>query len=339
MRASRLTAIALLLEGRGRMTAQELADEFEVSVRTIFRDMDALAAAGVPVYAERGAAGGYRLMEGYRMRPPGLTSAEAGALWLAGLPDAVRRLGWGPALAGAQAKLLAVMGPEQRRQTALMRERLYVEGASWFGAPDEPPHLAVVTDAAFSGRVIRVRYRSWSAERTRTLEPLGLVLKGGTWYLVAQDHDAKKARTYRVAAIQSVELLDEYASRPAQFDLAGYWKRASAEFIGRVYALEAVLRISPEGLRQVTHLGTAVYTAGMRELGEADALGWREVRLPFETVEETARDLFRLGGEAEVLAPPALREEMRRLARDILARLEDSEARAVSPGGGAGIRS
>ena len=326
MRASRLTAIALLLEGRGRMTAQELADEFEVSVRTIFRDMEALAAAGVPVYAERGAAGGYRLMEGYRMRPPGLTSAEAGALWLAGLPDAVRRLGWGPALTGAQAKLLAVMGPEQRRQTGLMRERLYVDGAGWFGTADEPPHLSPVTDAVFSGRLIRVRYRSWNAERIHTLEPLGLVLKGSMWYLVARDHDAPQTRTYRVAAIRTLEMLDGYTERPVDFDLAVYWQRASAEFVNRIYSQEAILRVSVEGLRQFDHLGTGVYPAGMRELGAPDDLGWREVLLPFETVEEAARDLLRLGQEVLVMAPVALREEMRRLARAVLARLEDAEA-------------
>jgi predicted DNA-binding transcriptional regulator YafY len=318
IRSSRLTAIILLLEARGLMTARELSQYFEVSVRTILRDIDALSAAGVPVYGERGTRGGYRLMEGYRMRPPALTSTEAGALWLAGLPDAAARLGLGSELASAQLKLLAVMGPDQRAEAARVRELVYVDQPGWFGAEDEPEHLAAVTEAVWAGSVIRVRYQSWTAESVRTLEPLGMVLKGGTWYLVAQERGQATPRTYRLSRIHAVEPVGEAVPRPQHFDLKAYWQQASLAFVQRVYSMEASIRVSPDAVPDLYHLGSAVYVAGMREVASDDAAGWRRFLLPFENVREAARDIIRLGGDAEVLAPEELRAEVLRVARDIL---------------------
>lgn len=332
MRASRLTAIALLLEARGQMTAQALADEFEVSVRTIFRDMEALSEAGVPVYAERGSQGGFRLMDGYRMRPPGLTAEEAGALWLAGLPEAVRKMGWGPALTAAQAKLLAVLGPDQRQRAALIRERLHVDGPGWFGAADEPAYLSQVTEAVWMSRVIRVRYQSWTAERIRVLDPLGVVLKGGTWYLVARPHEGGPPRTYRVSAIQTCEITGEIGKRPDDFNLGTFWREASADFIRRLYPHEATLRISPEGMHELFHTGTSIHAAGLREVASLDSSGFALVVLPFENVREAARDLMRLGADVEVLEPRDLREEVRALAAKTLALYESDTIRRANEG-------
>ena len=315
MRSTRLMDIVVALEARGRATAGELAERFGVSVRTIYRDMDALGAAGIPVYADRGAAGGFRLVEGYRMRPPALTPQEAAALWLAGLPEAARGLGLEPELDRAQAKLLASMGPKPREEAVRVRERLYIEEAAWFGTADEPPFLALVTEAVWSSRLMRVRYRSWTTEAWRTLLGLGLVLKGGVWYLVARDIDRDVIRTYRVAAMLECEMRAETGTRPPGFDLGAHWRRSSAEFLERLYPLAATLRLSPEGMRQLEHLGTAVYVSGMTIMGPPDASGHRCIRLPFETIGEAARDLLRLGAEAEVLDPAELRAEIYRLAR------------------------
>jgi predicted DNA-binding transcriptional regulator YafY len=295
--------------------------------------MEALAAAGVPVYAERGSAGGFRLMDGYHMRPPGLTVEEAGALWLSGLPDAVATMGWERDLIAAQTKLLAVMGPSQRWQANLIRQRLHVEGPGWFGAADEPPHLAAVTEAVWTGRVLRVRYQSWTSESERTLEPLGLVWKGGTWYLVARDREKDAPRTYRVSSIRDCTMLAKVAERLPDFDLATYWKHASSEFIRRLYPMEATLRVSREGLRELSHIGTTVHPAGRQQVGEPDESGWRQILLPFESVPETARDLLRLGDQAEVLEPRALRDEVRRLAAGVLALMEHGNSQKSCPAG------
>ncbi len=318
MRASRLVEIVLQLEARGRTTAPELARQFGVSVRTIFRDMDALAEAGVPIYADRGATGGYRLVDGYRMRPPMLTRQEASALWLAGQPEAARRLGLGDALQSAETKLLAVMGPVERGEAHLVRERLHIEGAGWFGASDEPPFLKMVMEAVWTGRVIRVRYTSWTAEGVYVLDPLGLVLKGGIWYMVARRRDQSEPRTYRISAIREVTLREESVERPSGFDLAAYWRDAEAGFVTRVYSQQAILRLSPKGRREIPHLGTALYLARLTPLAEPDDEGWETVRVPFERVDEAASDLLRLGPEAEVLEPAGLRQAVYRLALQVV---------------------
>ena len=321
IRSSRLTAMVLLLEARGALTAQALAQHFDVSVRTIIRDIDALSAAGIPVYAERGPHGGYRLMEGYRLRPPALTAAEAGALWLSGLPDTAAALGRGADLASAQIKLLAVLGPDQQAETTRIQELLYVDQPGWFGATDAPEYLSHVLEAVWAGSVIRMRYQSWTAETVYILEPLGMVLKGGTWYLVARDQQRLAPRTYRVSQIRECARVGQTVSRPPDFDLVTYWQEASAAFVQRIYSLEATIRVAPAAVGDLHHLGSAVYMAGLREVAAEDAAGWRHFHLPFENVREAARDLVRLGGDVEVLAPAELRAEVGQVAADIMARM------------------
>ncbi len=331
IRSARLTAMVLLLEARGSLTAQALAQHFDVSVRTIFRDMDALSAAGIPVYAERGPHGGYRLMDGYRLRPPALTAAEAGALWLSGLPNAAAVLGRGADLASAQMKLLAVMGPDQQAETTRIQELLFVDQPGWFGATDAPEYLSHVWAAVWAGAIIRVRYQSWTAETARTLEPLGMVLKGGTWYLVARDPERPAPRTYRVSQIRDYACIGQRVSRPADFDLVTYWQAASAAFVQRIYSREAIIRVAPTAVRDLHHLGSAVYLAGLQEVAAEDGDGWRHFRLPFENVREAARDFVRLGGDVEVLAPAELRAEVVQVAAAIIARMGTIPVRGADP--------
>ena len=187
MRSSRLVSILMLLQARPRMTARELAGELEVSLRTVYRDVEALSAAGVPVYAEQGRAGGYRLVDGYRTRLTGLTEDEALSLFMVGLPGPAAALGLGEEAASAERKLLAALGPAQRVRAGRLRDRFRLDVSAWYHPAEEPPHLAALAEAVLDDRVVDVVYRRWEAPREveRRLAPYGLVLKGGTWYLAA----------------------------------------------------------------------------------------------------------------------------------------------------------
>src|SRR5512143_4170325 len=158
MRASRLVALLLLLQARGRLTAAELARELEVSVRTVHRDVEALAAAGVPVYAERGPHGGIRLVDGYRTRLTGMTGDEAEALFLAGIPGPAAELGLGTVVAAAQLKVLASLPPEPRTRASRLVERFHLDAGDWFRASQPVPHLAVLSDAVWSSTRIAIDY-------------------------------------------------------------------------------------------------------------------------------------------------------------------------------------
>ncbi|MFE9340201.1 helix-turn-helix transcriptional regulator [Streptomyces sp. NPDC007063] len=185
MRADRLLSLLLLLQNRGRMTAPELAAELDVSVRTVYRDIEALSGAGVPVHADRGPAGGFRLMAGYRTRLTGLTGSEAGSLFLSGLPGPVRELGLGAVLATAQLKVRAALPAPLAEHSRLVQDRFHLDAPAWFRDPDPVPLLPTVARAVWEQRVLRVRYRRWRGEARRALRPLGIVLKGGIWYAVA----------------------------------------------------------------------------------------------------------------------------------------------------------
>ena len=317
MRSSRLLSILLRLQLRGRVTAADLAREFEVAVRTVYRDLDALSAAGVPVHAERGRGGGIVLAAGWRAPPPGLTGAEARSVplaGLAGLASAARDLGLGAEAADVQLKLLASLPADAAADAGRMAERLHVDPLPWYHRPENLPLLPVLAAALWEGRQVRVHYESWAAKAQRTLSPLGLVLKGGLWYLVACAGDslAKAAvRTYRVSGIGSVQVLATPVRRPAGFVLAAHWPAAVADFESRLLAGRASVRISPEGqaiLRAVQPLAAAwVERTAQAIRGTRGRHGWVQAELPTEPDAYAARQLLRLGTEVEVLAPAALR--------------------------------
>ncbi|MEV0679658.1 WYL domain-containing protein [Actinosynnema sp. NPDC050436] len=310
MRARRLLSLLLLLQSRGRLTAQELADELEVSVRTVYRDVEALGSAGVPVYADRGPTGGYRLLDGYRTRLTGLTGEEADSLFLAGLPGPAAELGLGAVVAAAQLKILAALPPELRSRAGRVRERFHLDTSGWFRHAEDMPFLAEVADAVWNPRRVRVRYRRWGSaggEVERVVGPLGLVLKAGVWYLVAEA--SGDLRTYRVARVLELTATDEPFERPAGFDLAEFWAGWSARFEERMFPLEATVRLTEAGLRRAPYLlglvpGRAL--AGVEPRGE-----WTTVRVPIESVEHAAADLLRLGADAEVVEPVELRERIK----------------------------
>jgi predicted DNA-binding transcriptional regulator YafY len=311
MRASRLLSVLLLLQTRGRMTAQQLADELEVSVRTVYRDMESLAAAGVPLYGDPGHDGGYRLVDGYRTRLTGLTRDEGEALFLAGLPGPAADLGLGTVLATAQLKLMAALPDDLRDRTSALRQRFHLDTSNWYARADATPHLAAVADAVWRQRRIRVRYRRWKApqEVTRTLEPYGLVLKSGRWYLVAGRPEP--VHTYRISHILRAQALEDRFDRPHGFDLAAYWRSSLEDFDSRRFQGEAAVRLSPRALTQLPDLmEPAVAHAARNSAGPPGSDGRVQVVIPIESVEHAAGMLLQLGAEAEVLSPAELRALM-----------------------------
>ncbi|GAA0373285.1 YafY family protein [Microbispora corallina] len=309
MRASRLLSLLLLLQTRGRMTASEIAGELEVSIRTVYRDVEALSAAGVPVYADRGPLGGYQLLDGYRTRLNGLSAEEASSLFLAGLPGPAAELGLADLAATAELKLLAALPPEPRSHAARMRERFHLDVPGWYRGNDEVPHLMEVAEAVWEDRVVRLRYRRWGpAEVERLIHPYGLILKGGSWYLAAACDGS--VRTYRVSRIVEARVLDERFERPAGFDLVAFWQRFAADFASRLYTAEAVVLLTP-GIMDL-----ARYTLGADVMDKALADGVTEpdgrirITLPIESVNHGRWQLLRLGAAVEVLEPPELRALM-----------------------------
>ena len=326
MRASRLVNLLLLLQTRGGMTAAELSRELEVSVRTIHRDVDALSASGVPIYAERGPLGGVRLVDGYRTRLTGMTADEAEALFLGGLPGPAAELGLGTVVAAARLKVLASLPTELRARASRLVERFHLDAAGWFRAGESAPCLPAIAEAVWEGRRVSIRYERGDQTVERVLEPLGLVLKAGTWYIVAGSEG--QVRTYRVSRVTDVRALEERFERPADFDLPAFWAESSAAYEREVPRIDVVVRVRPDRLEL---LGDAVghrATEAAERLDEPDPEGWLRLKLRLDWPEEVARRVLYAGKDVEVLEPAAIRERIARLAGGIVDRYEP----AVEPG-------
>ena len=305
MRASRLLLILTTLQAKGFATARSLAEGCEVSLRTIYRDVDALSAAGVPIYAERGVEGGYRLLDGYRTRLNGLSRAEAETLFLSGLPEAAAALGLGAAQATAELKLLAALPAEMRSSAALMRARFYLDAPAWFSELERPGVLQQVAEAVWSQTALKIRYKSWRTEGERRIEPLGIVLKNAVWYMVGRAGD--QIRAYRVSRILSLTALNAKFTAPEGFDLEAFWHAYAERFEKSLYTDHAHVRVSPRGIKGLGALGRAAAQAMQEANGKPDRKGWREARIPIESVEKAAWEFLRLGPEIEVLSPQELR--------------------------------
>jgi predicted DNA-binding transcriptional regulator YafY len=317
MRSSRLLSILMLLQARPRMTARELAGELEVSLRTVYRDVEALSAAGVPVYAEQGRAGGYRLVDGYRTRLTGLTEDEALSLFMVGLPGPAAALGLGQEAASAERKLLAALGPAQRVRAGRLRDRFRLDVSAWYHPAEDPPHLAALAGAVLDDRVVEVVYHRWQEPREveRRLAPYGLVLKNGTWYLAAASDG--QVRTYRVSHVLRLTPTAERFERPADFALGEWWAGHLDDFDRRRLSRTAVVRVSPALVRRLPDLSDAALRESVRGV-PPDADGWTTVELPVEHDDVAARQLLPHGGDVEVVSPGSLRELVIQRANSIL---------------------
>lgn len=313
MRASRLLAILILLQNRGRLTADYLAREFEVSIRTIYRDIDALSAAGVPVYGDRGPGGGFALLDGWRTRLTGLADNEAAALALSGVPSAAEAAGLGAALRDAFGKLLAALPGEGPRRAGEAVARFHIDPADWYRGTEPSPWLPEIVRAVLDGRRLALTYSSWESERDWKLDPLGLVLKAGAWYLVGQDVPRRRIGIYRVGAIRLLTVLDMACDRPAGFDLASWWKDAQSAFEAQLFATPASLRATATGLARLCALSPRGRQAAAQARPCQD--GWALVSMSVEDSDHGARELLSAGPEIEVLAPASLRARIHRLAK------------------------
>jgi predicted DNA-binding transcriptional regulator YafY len=308
MRASRLLSILVVLQARGHITAPELAGECEVSLRTIYRDIDSLSAAGIPVYSERGSGGGYRLLDGYRTQLNGLSAKEAEALFMTGLSGPAADLGLGAVMAGAQEKLLSAMPASLRSAAAQTRARFHLDAPAWFAQAEQPAHLPLVADAVLTQRPIRIHYQSWRAEKERIVEPLGLVLKGGAWYLVAQADGI--ARTYRVSRMRKAAVLDQRFKRPEVFNLVTYWQASTKRLEADLHQNVVTIRLSPWAVKMLEALLSPFVRAGTQLSPEADAEGWSTATMPVGSIPQACAELLRFGADAEVMEPPELRAKM-----------------------------
>lgn len=336
MRASRLLSILLLLHTRGRVSAQQLAAELEVSLRTIYRDIEALSVAGIPVYSTRGRAGGFELLEGYRTKLTGLTPDEADAVFLAGLPSAAADLGLGGVLATTQLKLLAALPPQLRERAERIRNRFHLDAPGWERAADSPPALAAVADAVWDQHRLEVRYERANRQVVeRVLEPLGLVLKAGVWYLVAQvPDDDRGPRTYRLSRMRAVAALTEPFVRPADFDLQAHWTAYQRDYEQRIFHGTAHIRLSPAGRQLLFLIGSAAARAGHAAMQPAGPDGWARTSVPIESVSHAQHALLQLGAEVEVLAPPELRAAVAASALAMVRRYGGGSDEDDDPGGG-----
>jgi predicted DNA-binding transcriptional regulator YafY len=329
VRADRLVSLVLLLQARGQVTARDLASELEVSVRTVYRDLAALSAAGVPVFAESGPGGGCRLLEDYRFPLRALDPGEAEALLILGVPDALRDLGLDGAVAAAHRQIRVTAGidraPASAEASAVADGPLvHLDMPRWFSGREPVPQLRELATALRRRGRVRFRYaRPGGAPAPRAVDPLGLVNKAGIWYLVAVTA-SERVTVFRVGNVTDVRLLDEAASRPPGFDLAAFWERWSQEFQASRPRLPVKIRAAPPALAAFPEVFGDAAREALSSAAPPDEDGWRELTLSFEHELAAAHRLAGFGGQVEVLSPAAVREHLLAAAREIVARYDST---------------
>lgn len=323
MRADRLISIVLLLQANGRMTAETLASRLEVSQRTILRDMDALSSAGVPVVAERGSGGGWRLIDGYETKLTGLTPAEIRSLFLARPPALLAELGLKEAADAAWLKLRAALPVGVREQAEFVRQRLLIDSRNWRDSTESLTSLPMILEALWSGQRLRFLYEKADGEASeRQVDPLGLVARANRWYLVAAKGDEQ--RTYRVSRIRSAEILPECANRPEDFDLSAYWEASTNRFREHLPRYEATFLVTHQILPWVCYRSWRV----LERVQDGERF---RVSMRFDALEEARQFALGFGTELEVLEPQDLRDYVVETARAVLAAYAKRTAPSALP--------
>ncbi|MBA2285739.1 MAG: YafY family transcriptional regulator [Ktedonobacteraceae bacterium] len=315
MRADRLVSILLLLQVHQRLTARTLAKRLEVSERTIHRDMEALSVAGIPVIAERGTGGGWGLLEDYRTNLTGLNEAEIQSLFLSQPSHLLADLGLHQASEAALIKLLAALPVLHRRDAEYVRQRIHIDGTGWHQSEENVSSLSILQEAIWQERKLLLSYqRGDSVTVERVVDPLGLVAKGSTWYLVASVEG--EMRSYRVSRVRSATLTGQPCVRPGDFDLAAYWSQSASHFVANLPRYHVTVRIAPEMLEHIYHAGRYARIEHVEPAGED---GWITLRLQFEMEEAACGYLLSFGTQVEILEPPALRAKVICLAERVAA--------------------
>ncbi|MFI6675865.1 helix-turn-helix transcriptional regulator [Kribbella sp. NPDC050470] len=316
MRADRLLQIILLLQRHARLSARELAERLEVSTRTVMRDMEALSAAGVPVYTERGRNGGCVLLPGYRADVSGLTPREAQALFAwSGRAALSEELGLRDALQSAMGKLSSTLPLELQGDAEALSGSIVVDRRRWFAEAEDTGALPVLRQAVVTRRRVRLLYASASAGRPqrRTVDPWGLVEQAGRWYLVAAHRGV--ARMYRVSRVQEVDVLEEVADRPAELDVQAEWERLRSGLEQNMpVGVEVVVRVRPEAVDQVRRIASPMLVKGEQARDVPSDDGWPRLAMHFRVREAACGVLLGFADNVEVLEPPEIRARMLELA-------------------------
>ncbi len=317
MRADRLLSIMMLLQARRQMTAEELANELEVSKRTIYRDIDALSTAGVPVYANGGPGGGYALLDSYRTTLTGLNENEIQALFMLTIPSPIADLGINQQLKAAILKLTSTITSDYPQHADYLRQRLYLDAASWFQTDEPVPHLKIVQEAAWQDRQLLLSYRRQNGTVSeQTISPYGLVAKASIWYLVAATEHGM--RVYRVSRIEAVQLSQKHFTRSQDFDLARFWTDWVTGYRVSLPKYPVTLRIGPDLIPVLPYiLGEGIRS--LVEQAEPDMEGWRVLNYTFEKIEEAQAYVLGMGASVDVIAPEELRVSVLKLAADVVA--------------------
>lgn len=320
MRADRLLSLLMLLQARGRMTAEALAEELETSVRTIYRDIEALSMAGIPVYAERGRGGGIALVERFQTNLTGLTENEVRALFMLSIPGPLADLGVREELRAAMLKLSAALPAARRQDEAFVRQRVHLDARWWFQAGEPVPYLETVQCAVWQDRRLYLTSSpSYPAREAveRLVEPYGLVAKAGVWYLVARRGD--QFRAYRVSRLRDAHLSPETFARCPDFDLAAFWQDWCREFEETRADYPVVVRVAPELVPLLPSTFGDPVRAQIAQAPPLDAEGWITLTLNFEYLEMARSRLLGYGRAVEVLEPEALRLSLVDYAAQIVA--------------------
>ena len=322
MRADRLLSIMLLLQVHERLTAAELAERLDVSERTILRDMDALSGAGIPLLDERGAGGGWRLIEGYRTHLTGLTAEEVQALFFAQPRDALAETGLMDASRSAWLKLTASLGERAREQATFVQQRILVDSRGWRDSSQALTALPKLIEALWRDRRVRFDYESALHERgERLVHPLGLVAKGSRWYLVASRDGA--LRTYRVARIGNVVVDSAAASRPADFDLAEHWAESAERFRERLPEFNATYLVDPRIVHWIRYKGWRV----LEQVDEGERI---RVRLRLDSEDEVVQVALAHGADIELVEPDHLRRVVAETATATIERYRGCAGRSAA---------
>jgi len=301
MKASRLLSILMTLQARKQRTAEQLAEELEVSVRTIHRDVDELSAAGVPIYAERGRQGGFRLLDGYQTRLTGLDADEASALMLSGIGTALDDLGLKDALTQTERKLLAALPEPTRAKAASVADRFHLDPLSWYRQKELTPFVTEIAKAIWADQRITITYDGWKGRVQRDLDPIAIVLKAGVWYLIGRK---RTMRVYRIANVKELTLIGERFDRPKDFDVGAFWSDWRQKFEARIRSDRAVIRVTPRGMRLLTNMGLSpTHISAVKDQPDAS-----DIELAVEEETSAVREILSLGAEAEVIKPATLRK-------------------------------
>lgn len=315
MRADRLLSLMLLLQKHKRITAQELADRLGVSERTIYRDMDALGLAGIPVYTRPGPDGGCFLAERYRSSLNWFTGAELQTLLYTGSASPLSDLGMQEAMDNALLKLLANLPQRQRRAADLMQQRLYLDPTGWYGTRDDHLHLLTLKEAVWQDKIIEIQYTTWDGtQKQHILQPYSLVYKSDRWYLVAKRD--RTMRTYRVSRIADVRVTMQSFERDHTFEVAAYWAQASRQFQQRVPAYPVILRVSPA---LMTYFQTMM--VGRYEVLEAHET-YLLLHVQYTVFEEARTSVLGLGSDVDVISPDELQQAVIQYARAIVTKFD-----------------